>query len=159
MTHIPSTVASRRSSAGGTDGARGLRRLVHSVDTWSKLQSTSLVLVVWLGAIGSLIWFLGSAVTDAGSVYLALLSLLLFGGLAIATILYDTLLAPYIRKTDHGMSERGAAVELLVTAAEMALAVTIGSIGEAAGASSDASGPRLSGGGGSFGGGGATGRW
>ena len=50
-------------------------------------------------------------------------------------------------------------MELLVTAAEMALAVTIGSLGEAAGASSDASGPGLSGGGGSFGGGGATGHW
>jgi uncharacterized membrane protein YgcG len=158
VARIPGTVVSRRSSAGRTDAAH-LRRLVHSVDSWSKLKSRSFVLVVWLGAVGSLIWFLGSLVTDASSVYLALISLFLFGGVAIAAVLYDTLLVPYIRNTDRGMSGRGAAMELLVTAAEMALAVTIGSLGEAAGASSDASGPGLSGGGGSFGGGGATGHW
>jgi hypothetical protein len=83
MAPIPSTVASRPSSSGRTDAPR-LRRMVHSVDSWSKLKSGSFVLVVWLGAVGSLIWFLGSLVTDASSVYLALISLLLFGGVAIA---------------------------------------------------------------------------
>ena len=160
MTNTRPSLPNPSPSAWGAGKDGNLRRFVHWVDTWSKLKGRLFLLIVWLGSIGSLIWFVGSAVQNAAaeSVYFALTSLLLFGGTTAAALLYEMLLVPYIRNSDRGLAEGRASLELLATAGELALGITVGSVWEGGSASSDSAGSRLSGGG-SFGGGGASGRW
>ncbi len=82
------------------------RHLVHWVDTWSKRTSHVFVVCVWFGGIGSLIWFLASITQESAVeiVFFAALSLVLFGGMDIFTLVYEMLIVPYVRKTDRELN-------------------------------------------------------
>jgi uncharacterized membrane protein YgcG len=152
-------LSNQRKQSPASDGS--LRRLVHAVDTWSKARTDSFVVIVLFASIGSLVWFLASLAPNVAvfDVLPQLICLFLFAGLGIATLLYDMLLVPYIRRTDGGLRRGRAGMELLATVGEVALEVTIGEALGGGTLSSASSSSGWSGSGSSFGGGGAGGGW